>query len=78
MPVERASILSHKQTSGSLASPARVSATVALKPTVGLTSRHGVYCVSEWQDSVGILARSVRDAAYMLSAIAGKISFYLT
>ncbi|TPX09393.1 uncharacterized protein E0L32_009437 [Thyridium curvatum] len=46
-------------------------AVVSLKPTVGLTSRYVVYTVSEWQDTVGVLARSVCDAAHILTAIAG-------
>ncbi|KAG9229299.1 amidase signature domain-containing protein [Amylocarpus encephaloides] len=59
------------ETSGSICSPARVSGVVGLKPTVGLTSRHGVYCVTEWEDSVGVLGRTVLDAATVLTAIAG-------
>jgi amidase len=42
-----------------------------MKPTVGLTSRHGVIPISAHQDSVGPMARTVKDAAYLLSAIAG-------
>jgi amidase len=38
---------------------------------VGLTSRHLVIPVSEHQDTVGPLARTVKDAAYILQAIAG-------
>ena len=60
------------KTSGSIYSPARVSGVVGLKPTVGLTSRHGVYCVTEWEDSVGVLGRTVVDAATVLTAIAGE------
>ena len=37
----------------------------------GLTSRHGVYCVTEWEDSVN-LGRTAIDAATVLTAIAGK------
>ncbi|KAK6703139.1 hypothetical protein SNK04_013024 [Fusarium graminearum] len=59
------------ETSGSLSSPAQRSAVVSIKPTVGLTSRHGAYLVSEWQDTVGVLARTVQDAATVLTAIAG-------
>lgn len=64
--------LTFDKTSGSLSSPAQRSAVVSIKPTVGLTSRHGVYAVSEWQDTVGVLARSVYDAATVLTAIAGE------
>ncbi|PQE26568.1 amidase protein [Rutstroemia sp. NJR-2017a BBW] len=59
------------ETSGSIIMPASKSAVVGIKPTVGLVSRYGVYSASEWQDSVGVLAKSVRDAAILLSAIAG-------
>lgn len=64
--------LTHTQTSGSLSTPAQSSAVVSIKPTVGLTSRHGVYSVSEWQDTVGVLASSVRNAATVLTAIFGQ------
>lgn len=63
---------SFEKTSGSIASPAKAAGIVGLKPTVGLTSRHGVYRVSDYEDSVGILAQSVEDAAIVLTAIAGK------
>ncbi|OJD27087.1 hypothetical protein ACJ73_01527 [Blastomyces percursus] len=59
------------ETTGSISSPARVSGIVGLKPTVGLTSRYGAYCVTEWEDSVGVLGRTVVDAATVLTAIAG-------
>lgn len=45
-----------------------------VKPTVGLTSRHLVIPISEHQDTVGPLARTVKDAAFLLSAIVGKDS----
>ncbi|KAF5721767.1 amidase [Fusarium globosum] len=58
-------------TSGSLSSPAQNSAVISIKPTVGLTSQHGAYLVSEWQDTIGVLARTVQDVATVLIAIAG-------
>ena len=45
---------------------------MGIKPTVGLTSRALVIPISEHQDTVGPMARSVKDAAYVLQAIAGK------
>jgi amidase len=60
------------ETDGSIISPANVNNVVGIKPTVGLTSRYMVVPVSEHQDTVGPMARSVKDAAYILSAIAGK------
>lgn len=47
---------------------------VPVKPTVGLTSRHLVIPISEHQDTVGPMARTVKDAAFLLSAIVGKDS----
>lgn len=44
---------------------------VGIKPTVGLTSRYFVVPVSEHQDTVGPMARTVKDAARLLQIIAG-------
>lgn len=44
---------------------------VGIKPTVGLTSRYLVVPVSERQDTVGPMARTVKDAARLLQVIAG-------
>jgi len=44
---------------------------VGIKPSVGLTSRNLVIPISEHQDTVGPMARTVKDAAYVLQAIAG-------
>ena len=41
---------------------------MGIKPTVGLTSRHMVIPVSERQDSIGPMARTVKDAAMVLQA----------
>lgn len=60
------------ETSGSILSPSEVNNLVGIKPTVGLTSRALVIPISEHQDTVGPMARTVRDAAYLLQAIAGK------
>ena len=60
------------ETDGSIVSPATANGVVGLKPTVGLTSRHGVIPISASQDTVGPLARSVADAAAILTAIAGS------
>ncbi|KAF5876438.1 putative glutamyl-trna amidotransferase subunit a protein [Botrytis fragariae] len=59
------------ETSGSVILPAQRSAVVGIKPTVGMTSRYGMYISSDCQDTVGILARSVKDAALVLTVIAG-------
>lgn len=60
------------ETDGSIVSPSNVNNLVGIKPTVGLTSRYLVVPISEHQDTVGPMARTVKDAAYILSAIAGK------
>lgn len=60
------------ETDGSILSPSSVNNLVGIKPTVGLTSRSLVIPISEHQDTVGPMARSVSDAAYILSIIAGK------
>jgi amidase len=60
------------ETDGSILSPSSVNNLVGIKPTVGLTSRSLVIPISQHQDTVGPMARSVTDAAYILSIIAGK------
>ncbi|KAH9054227.1 amidase signature enzyme [Lactarius vividus] len=55
-----------------LAAAALGTETDGIKPTVGLTSRAGVIPISENQDTVGPMARSVADAAIILTAIAGR------
>lgn len=59
------------ETDGSIVLPAAANGVVGIKPTVGLTSRAGVIPVAPTQDTVGPLARSVADAASLLTAIAG-------
>ncbi|KAL9115364.1 MAG: hypothetical protein Q9227_000685 [Pyrenula ochraceoflavens] len=59
------------ETSGSILSPSNVNNLVGIKPSVGLTSRFLVVPISEHQDTVGPMARSVKDAAYILQALAG-------
>ncbi|KXH66878.1 amidase, partial [Colletotrichum salicis] len=59
------------ETDGSIVSPSQRNNLVGIKPTVGLTSRHLVVPISEHQDTIGPMARTVKDAAYILRAIAG-------
>lgn len=59
------------ETDGSIISPSERNALVGIKPTVGLTSRAGVIPESSHQDTVGPLARTVRDAVYALDGIYG-------
>ncbi|KAI0342451.1 amidase signature enzyme [Trametopsis cervina] len=60
------------ETDGSITCPSSNNNLVGIKPTVGLTSRAGVVPISEHQDTVGPMTRSVADAAAVLSVIAGK------
>ena len=59
------------QTGGSTCRPAAYNGIVGLKPTYGRISRYGVVPVSWSLDTVGILVRSVDDAALMLQVLAG-------
>lgn len=59
------------ETDGSIVCPAHNNCLVGIKPTVGLTSRAGVIPISHSQDTVGPMARTVRDAAILLSVLTG-------
>lgn len=59
------------ETDGSIVCPSHSNGVVGIKPTVGLTSRAGVVPISHNQDTVGPHARTVRDAAIVLGALAG-------
>jgi len=59
------------ETDGSVTSPSAASALVGIKPTIGLVSRSGIIPIAHSQDTAGPMARSVRDAAILLTAIAG-------
>ncbi|KAK0730280.1 amidase [Lasiosphaeris hirsuta] len=59
------------ETDGSILSPSSLNNLVGIKPSVGLTSRHLVIPISSHQDTIGPMARTVKDAAYLLAAIAG-------
>ena len=60
------------ETSGSIVNPSHMNSVVGIKPTVGLVSRTGIIPISASQDTAGPMARSVADAAAILSAIAGN------
>lgn len=60
------------ETDGSIICPAGVNGVVGFKPTVGLVSRRYVVPISHSQDTAGPMTRSVRDAAIMLTAMAGS------
>ena len=59
------------ETDGSITSPGSVCGIVGIKPTVGLVSRAGIIPISHSQDTAGPMARTVADAAALLTALAG-------
>jgi amidase len=59
------------ETQGSILSPASSNGVVGIKPTLGLISRAGIVPISASQDTAGPLAKTVADAAALLSVIAG-------
>ncbi|KAL2062102.1 hypothetical protein VTL71DRAFT_6368 [Oculimacula yallundae] len=60
------------ETDGSILSPSSTNNLVGIKVSLGLTSRSMVIPLSARHDTVGPMARTVSDAAYILSVIAGK------
>jgi amidase len=62
------------ETNGSVICPSAANGVVGIKPTVGLVSRAGIVPISSSQDTAGPIARDVRDAAIVLTAIAGSDS----
>ena len=60
------------ETDGSVVCPSAMNGLVGLKPTVGLVSRTHVVPISHSQDTPGPMARSVRDAAMLFSAMVGS------
>lgn len=59
------------ETDGSVVCPAAMNGLVGLKPTLGLVSRTHVVPISHSQDTPGPMARTVRDAAILFSAMVG-------
>lgn len=59
------------ETDGSIVSPACSEGIVGIKPTVGLIGRTGIIPISHTQDTAGPMARTVADAAVLLSVLAG-------
>jgi len=60
------------ETSGSILNPSGQNSLVGIKPTVGLISRRGIIPISHTQDTAGPMARTVKDAVYLLQALAGR------
>jgi amidase len=59
------------ETDGSVVCPSSANGIVGIKPTLGLVSRSGIIPIAHSQDTAGPMARTVRDAAILLTALAG-------
>jgi amidase len=60
------------ETDGSITCPAGVNGIVGFKPTVGLVSRTHIVPISHSQDTAGPMTLTVRDAAAVMTVIAGS------
>ncbi|MBM2809507.1 MAG: gatA 6 [Chloroflexi bacterium] len=60
-----------EDTLGSTRGPSSVSGVVGLRPTTPLVSRYGMMPANPTRDTLGPVARTVRDAALLLDVIAG-------
>ena len=60
-----------EDTGGSVRGPAAFNSLVGLRPTVPLVSRFGMMPATPSQDTLGPIARTVKDAAFLLDVIAG-------
>ena len=60
------------QTAGSIIRPAAYCGIVGYKPTWGLIPRAGVKVISDWLDTVGLMARDVEDAAFAIAGLTAR------
>lgn len=60
------------QTAGSVLRPSSYCGVVGYKPTYGLIDKTGVKTLAASLDTVGIIARDVRDAAFFASVVSGR------
>ncbi len=60
------------ETNGSIVCPSHANGIVGIKPTVGFTGRTGIIPISFHLDNAGPMARTVKDAAITLYAMAGE------
>jgi amidase len=66
------------ETDGSVVSPSSVNGLVGIKPTIGVIGGSGIIPISHSQDTAGPMARTVRDAASLLTALATTGQDYTT
>lgn len=59
------------ETDGSIVCPSSANGIAGIKPTLGLVSRAGIIPIAHSQDTAGPMARTVADAAILLTALAG-------
>jgi amidase len=59
------------ETDGSIVCPSTTNGIVGIKPTLGLISRFGIIPIAHSQDTAGPMARTVADAAALLTTLAG-------
>lgn len=71
LPDEMRHIAIGQSTGGSISCPASFCGVVGLTPTYGLVSRYGLIDYANSLDKIGPIAKNARDAALMLSVIAG-------
>ena len=66
-----ASVAVGSETDGSVVSPSNNCGLVGIKPSLGLVSRTGIIPIAHSQDTAGPMARTVADAAALLTAMVG-------